>query len=108
MSGIMNLTNLNRIEKMQEIVGHIGKSIASNKATDHEVEQLFAPLMVSLVLQGVMKTAPVPDAAPEATTAPPQTIDWITIREVAQQASLADLTTAMAVYLSRLDEELHK
>ena len=117
MSGFFNDTNHGRVAKMRDVVGVMNKSALSNKATPEEWAQMLQPL--TQIIEGVTKGASTdfrgrvypatekPAAPPLAATQPrhkePQ---WATIRRMAEEASLADLTVAMAVYLNRIDEEL--
>ena len=116
MSKFRTPTNVGRIDKMISIVGLLAASAGSNKATDEELAELFEPLLVQLRSLNLLDAAPARldttaparggCSAPPAPTHKPS--NWATIHDMAQNAPLADLTTAMAVFLNRLDEELNQ
>lgn len=104
-----NTTNESRIRKMLETIGHIETSARSNRASEEEIKALFEPLFLKLVEIGAIGTTS-PDPAPTVSPGkwasdrnPPQ---WATVRDMAAEANLKDLTFAMAVYLNRIDEDL--
>lgn len=80
---------------MREFLGLILKSAESNKTGGDEVAALLSPLLADLSPFMTVKSSSNPKAP-----------SWFTVRQMAQEASLKDLTTAMAVYLNRIDEHL--
>lgn len=105
MSGFDNTTNRNRVEKIVEILGHLDKSAKSNRASQEEVAEMLAPVTQKLP-KGMDVSIPGLDEAP-APVRTSKVPTHIQIREAAQNASLKDLTWAMAVFMTRIDEELN-
>jgi hypothetical protein len=96
--------NQSRAIRVVEVLDLIHKSARSQKVGPDEERELLQPVFDKLAKMGwhVGSSPKVPGRVTGLVT--PQ---WVSIREAAQQASLRDLTYAMAVYLSRLDEELN-
>lgn len=96
-----NATNRGRVEKMLDALGLIEASAVSNRASEADVGAMLAPLLQRL---GAYR-APQPVEPDRIASTPPRpgsTRAWQSVREMAEQADLADLTTAMAVYLDRI------
>ena len=101
-----NLYNTSRVEKIVSIVALIETSANSNAATSEEIWELLSPALDALsALCGAETSAPTeaPVAAPVATT---KAHPWHTVKQMAEEADLKDLTLAMAVYLNRIDDLL--
>lgn len=117
MSNFQNQTNNTRVHKIVETVALLQKSADSNKASSSEIWELMQPAIDEISeLCGVEAERPetrsedtvhnsVSSTVPSPNLKPPL---WASIRQMAEEASLADLTVAMTVYLNRIDEELHK
>ena len=111
-----NRTNEVRVRKMLETLDLIEKSAKSNKASEMAIGFALEPVFRRLLqmapgLQSGAVATEQPATAPEAAargrtgvTAP----QWASVRDMAQEASLSDLTYAMAVYINRIDEHLGK
>lgn len=105
-------TNEKRVEKICEIVLLIQKSVQSNSASSEDVWKLMDPAIKDL--EELLGEPPKPEGYPVKDPEPkkprhnpdseerPSSI----IRRAAEEASLKDLTYAMAVYLNRIDEHL--
>lgn len=111
MSGFNNPTNETRVLRMAETLGLIEKSAKSNRATPEEVAELLRPLLDELRDLGVLDTAPSREAPPEPSprgrvgaSAP----TWASVIDMAREAPLKDLSNAVAVFLTRLEEELDR
>lgn len=111
-----NGTNQVRVRKMIEALDLIEKSAKSNRA-----DEMAIGFMVEPVFRRLLQMAPGlrPGAEPSQEPAPaPETAargrtgvtapQWASVRDMAQEASLSDLTYAMAVYINRIDEHLDK
>lgn len=90
---IFTKTNETRVEKILEILALLEKSAASNKASTEDMQKLLDP--VTRVLEAPAKVA-VPRNEPLG----------LTIKKLAEEAPLKDLTYALAIYLNRIDEHL--
>lgn len=107
----LNQTNVARVNKITEIIALLKKSAVSNKSTENEIWDVVEPAIQALA---DLCNTEVPDApkAPESHEGfsarlgetPPL---WASIRQMAEEADLKDLTTAMAIYLNRIDEHLN-
>jgi len=89
-----NSTNHKRVEKIGEIISLIEKSAASNKATAEDVTEMLAPVFKTLEKYSAPSKPRKQGSAPT----------WFTIKQMAEEASLKDLTQAMAVYIRWLSE----
>lgn len=105
-----NPTNEARVRKMVETLTLIRKSARSNNAAPAEIVTLLGPLFAALAELGIKadhERRLMRDTATgkrgSCTGRAPQ---WASIRDMAEQANLKDLTYAMAVYLDRIDEAL--
>ena len=101
--------NQPRVEKITAMLEVIEKSGRSNRAGEGDYTALLKP--VAERLRDLAGATPEPINPPKSEPAQPaqrpdRSPSWVTIREAAQQASLEDLTYAMAVYLNRIDEHL--
>lgn len=98
-----NKTNQNRVKKMEEILCHLSASAESNTATPEQIAAMLAPIIAGI--ESMCSGQPLEPVEPVKGTEikPPS---YMKIREAAQTASLQDLTYAMAVYLTRIDEHL--
>lgn len=100
MSGFSNATNKNRVQKILEILALIEKSATSNSASAEEVNELLAPVLKSVEV-------PEPEPSPNQRSNPDsEERPGMIIKRAAEEASLKDLTYALAVYLNRIDEHL--
>lgn len=117
-----NSHNLKRVDRILADLALIEKSAASNRADPEDIRLLLTPVFNELRQMGFAATAnaaqkgephPEPVQEEDATesvggtsrarvgfTAPP----WADVIEMARQASLRDLTRAMAIYLDRIDD----
>ena len=106
-----NPTNLKRVNNIVEIVGLIEKSAKSNKASQTELWALLTPAVDAISQLCGDQPADSSEAPVEAPTPSPAPTHkpsrWADIHDLAENASLLDLTTAMAVFLNRIDEYLH-
>ena len=100
-----NRTNHGRVAKIGETIALILKSAASNNATEDEIAQMLAS-----VAYDVAKYTESPSGASERPAGAGNwgvtASTWASIHDMAENAPLKDLTAAMAVYLSRIDEAL--
>jgi hypothetical protein len=95
--------NESRVRKIIEALDNIHSSARANKVGPDEERAMLTPVFKKLGEMGMSGAEPVV-RTPRSQT-PPQ---WETVRVMAQQATLQDLTYAMAVYLSRIHDELYK
>ena len=95
-----NPTNEGRVRKIIETLQHINTSAASNRVPDGEIITLLEPVVTYMRDMGA-----IPHAAPTPARSYPGST-WGTIRQMSEEASLADLTVAMVIYLNRIDEFL--
>ena len=97
-----NDTNRGRMQKILDLLGLIEKSAQSNRAAQEDLAEMLAPLTERLTSADLLTPQP-PQVTRRGTTRPPQ---WATIRQMAEEADLHDLTVALAVYMNRVDEAL--
>jgi len=102
--------------RVRDIVGKldlIRRSAESSRAGPDDVREMLRPVIGAL--KTLMTDASAGRAAVDGRDAtakgryaddrrPPA---WATVHDMAREATLPDLTRAMAVFLSRVDEELH-
>lgn len=103
-----NDTNRGRVQKMVETLALITKSAESNRAKSDDVAEMLRPLTDALSAHGVGNA---PSSETRSADAPRgswtgQAPQWASVRDMAEQADLKDLTVAMAVCLNRIDEAL--
>lgn len=115
---IFTKTNETRVVKILEILAHLKKSIASNKASQDDIWKLLQPAIDEMSsLLGAQTEAPAPSesaetgsesvrAAQQAQEKAHRAPDYIQIREAAQTAPLNELHAAVLIYISRVEEEL--
>lgn len=118
-----NPSNRGRAAKIVEILNHVEKSAKSNRASEDEIGEILAPAVQALRALGAIPPAITPTQADrsDAVEQPARGTDaeprgkwaadhnapaWATIRDVAENASLPDLATAMAVFAIRMDAAL--
>ncbi|WP_299671698.1 hypothetical protein [uncultured Roseobacter sp.] len=103
MTGFQNNTNDKRVQKILENLRLIEKSARANKAGPEQVTDLLKPVVDHIMSMGaaITEDAPSPPRAGNGKPAP-----YMTVKQMAEEASLPDLTYAMAVYLNRIDEHL--
>lgn len=101
----VNATNYVRVKRMVEFLDLIEASAASNRAGPMELAEMLRPLLDRLGAYVPAKAA-AEAAVPSAPPKPGSHAAWNTIRQMAEEAPLADLTVALAVYLSRIGEHL--
>lgn len=95
-----------RVDKIMGMLEVIEKSAKSQRVDNAEHDQLLDPIRRSL---GAIEPKPQAEVAVKENAAlqkPASKLTGWDIRTVAQEASLDDLTFAMAVYLNRIDEHL--
>lgn len=98
-----NATNRGRVTKVIEILGLIEKSATSNDTSDEEVREILDPLYRHLKIAREEKPEPVPEPKGRTgCTAPP----WASVMDMAREAKLKDLSSAMLIFLDRMEEEL--
>ena len=97
-----NDTNRGRVQRILDLLGLIEKSAQSNRAAQEDLAEMLAPLTERLTSADLLTPEP-PEVARRSTTRVPQ---WATIRQMAEEAPLHDLTVALAVYMNRVDEAL--
>lgn len=102
MTDLAGPQNKSRVTRIVEVLDLIHKSARSQKAGPDEERELLQPVFDKLSKMGWHISTGA--ATRPGNHTPPQ---WDTVRRMAQEASLRDLTVAMAVYLNRIDEELH-
>lgn len=104
-----NDTNKNRAKKIEEILAHLDKSAQANKATPMEIVALLRPVMLKVKEMIGSGAAPDPTASePASKPTTPNVPQWVTIREMCEQADFEHLGTALAVYMNRFQDELDK
>jgi hypothetical protein len=102
MTDLAGPQNQARVRKVVENLDLIHKSARSQKAGPDEERELLAPVFKKLAAMGWHLQTGATNAT--STTVRPQ---WDTVREMSREATLRDLTYAMAVFLNRIDEELN-
>ena len=100
-----NKTNAGRVEKAREFVALVLKSAEANSTTKRDVALMLGPLLKDLepYLSSERPEPVVEEKKGRVGVTAPQ---WASVRDMAQEASLKDLTSALAVYLSRIDDHL--
>lgn len=112
-------TNQKRVQKIVEITELLAVSARSNKATPEDLWKLMEPA-INHIQALVAGDTPVEDGTESDSESQPTEIEpvssehnpdsvepvRITIMKLAQSAPLKDLSLALAVYLTRIDEEL--
>ncbi len=99
-----NSTNATRVNKIVDTIALLQKSADSNEATSEEIWG-----MMERPLEAIGKLCDADVEAPEPvakTTSLHKEAAWSSVMIMAREASLKDLTAAMAIYLNRIDEEL--
>jgi hypothetical protein len=108
-----NQTNSGRVQKIVDTLQLIQKSGVSNGIDREDMWNMLEPalnLMGEMLGEEPQKPEPVEQEdttqvtqqAAESTKAP----EWVRLREMLQKAPLKDLSVAMAVIMSRFDDEL--
>ena len=97
-----NDTNRGCVQKILDLLGLIEKSAQANRAAQEDLAEMLAPLTERLTSANLLTPQP-PQVTRRGTTRPPQ---WATIRQMAEDAPLHDLTVALAVCMNRVDEAL--
>lgn len=98
-----NNTNRGRVTRILETLILIDKSADSNEAGEVEVRAMLDPLYQKLGIVSEEK----PGAEPEpkgriGSSAPP----WASVMDMANEADLKDLSSALIIYHHRLTEEV--
>jgi hypothetical protein len=107
-----NPTNHGRVYKMVDLLDLIEASEKSNRAKWQETAAMLNPILARLTrYQGhpidAPRAAPIEaPAAPVAAPKPGSHAAWNSVREMAEQAELADLAAAVAIFTTRLDDAL--
>jgi len=109
-----NSSNRKRADKIAELLAHVKVSADSNKSSPHEIEVILQPVFKALADLGLsagssqtLKGEQEASAALQSTARAGQSeASYMCIKRAAEEASLSDLTYAMAVYLNRIDEHL--
>jgi len=105
-------TNEKRVQKIIEIIDLLAKSVEANNATTDDIWKLMEPAINHI---GAFLACDTPvDYGDEAPVEPvksehnPDSVEptRITILNLANEAPLKDLSTAVSVYLHRVEEEL--
>lgn len=105
MTDLSGPQNQSRVTRIVEVLDLIHKSARSQKAGPDEERELLQPVFDKLGKMGWhISTGSAGAATRPGNIIPPP---WADVRQMSQQATLRDLTIAMAVYLNRIDEELH-
>lgn len=111
-----NSHNHKRVQRILIDLTLIENSARSNRADPEDLRAMLTPVFDHLKEMGFANTVRAvemptateavegPSGGHVGVTAPP----WASVIDMARQASLQDLTRAMAVYLDRIDEELGK
>jgi hypothetical protein len=94
--------NQSRVTRIVEVLDLIHKSARSQKAGPDEERELLQPVFDKLEKMGWHMKPAGPVTRPSHTIAP----RWDTVRRMSQDATLSEMTIAMAIYLSRIDEAL--
>ena len=121
MAGFENQTNAKRVQKIIDILDLLEHSRQSNRANVSQMAELLQPVFERLqqnqtieqnVLNG-LSAAVEPSERLQSSIKQLNAGKWsaadltgVQIRDVAANASLKELTYAMAVYLNRIDETL--
>lgn len=113
-----NETNVKRVTKINEIVDLLQKSATSNKATSDEIWSVMSPALDAIsFLCGAETTSPAVEPEEKGSSPSVQHATDVCakvhksplkmcIKQAAEEADLADLTIAMAVYINRIDDVL--
>lgn len=105
---VLNQTNTIRVQKINELIGHIIKSAESNNATQEELWQLMSPAVDAI--QGMLD----PEAKPDSPASPAPDFSNLTAGQraamiLADQASLRELIASLhgrlGVHLDLLTKE---
>lgn len=102
MTDLAGPQNQSRVTRIVEVLDLIHKSARSQKAGPDEERELLQPVFDKLEKMG-WHLKPAGAVTRPGNITPPQ---WDTVRRMSHEASLTDMTIAMAVYLSRIDEAL--
>lgn len=101
--------NDGRVRKIVDTLDLISKSAKSNRVGSDDEYAMLKPVFDKLGEFGWhLKDSLVPEQDSPTSERPRSQPQWFTVRQMAQEASLQDLTYAMAVYLNRIDEELKR
>lgn len=116
MNNFFNDTNHKRVAKMGDTLDLIKKSADTNGASKEDIWKMLEPVIndIEATLSGATPEAQPPQTEPDqADTSAPVLKDpngkepvRITIMNMARQAPLRDLTTAVAIFVDRIGEEL--
>jgi hypothetical protein len=105
-----NQTNAGRVQKIVDTLALLQKSGASNNI---DREDMWTMLEPAINLIGEMLGEEPQKPEPEEITQAAQQVaestkspEWARLREMLQKAPLKDLSVAMAVIMSRFDDEL--
>lgn len=105
-----NDTNHKRVALIVKTLGLINKSATSNKTPTEDILKMLEPAMA--VLPTVTPThittvsGPMVQRALDACERSQRQTPRMIIRNAAEEAPLADLSIAMSVYITRIDEHL--
>lgn len=98
-----------RVQKIIDMLEVINKSARSQRVGEAQIASLLSPIAQRMIDVEYGDT-PVEDEPSPQPSAPskgtPKEPLYITIKRTAEDAPLADLTYAMAVYVNRIDEHL--
>lgn len=106
-----NDTNHKRVEKMQETLALIRKSGDSNKVDREAMWSMLEPVINQIgdmIGEEPQKPEPTEQPAPtvERTHKTQPLPMWVTIRQMAEEAPLKELTQAMAIFINRFEEHM--
>lgn len=94
-----NPTNLGRVNKILDTLDLIEKSAESNGASEEQIVAMLQPLLDRI------GTPPSP-APSQVATQPATTSHWNSAVEMARNAPLADVSAAMMIFLTRIEQEV--
>jgi hypothetical protein len=100
--------NESRVRKAVDALDLIHASAKSNKVGPDEEQAMLMPIIDKLASMGWHMKTSLHDGARQVRS--PGTVQpaWDTVRTMSQQAELKDLLYAVAVFLNRVDTELHR
>lgn len=100
-----NPTNRNRVKLIGETLDKLERSAKSNRITSKETAELLQPVLQRFLDYRYSIDQIEPQKGEIAKIHPQgKPHNWTTIRECAEKAPLKDLTMALAVYMSRVEE----
>lgn len=95
-----NDTNHKRVQKILEILDLVHKSALSNDADEDEIMKMLKPLLDRI---GIPSGAP---SQPAQEPVKQSKHTWADVTNMARKAPLSSVCDAMAIFLSRIDDEI--